>query len=384
MLNAKNLSLTAGAILTIGGCVAQAGPAPTVPTPEPEKVESIYDKIWRLPVIYSNDQNRVIQEFRFVGRLNVDSYNVNSDLGSDQDWIVRRMRVGGKLTFLRDFLLHVEVDLDPQDPRPLYSRLTDAALTWKPCEAFRLSAGKLSVEFGLDGATSSNELLTTERSNLSNNLWFPEQYIAGVNVAGKARGWQWSSGVYSGGTTSPEFGNFDAGNFWVSSLGYDFSKKFGVKKALLRADYVYNDPNPESDATRPFENIGALVFQLDATKWGVSAEVTGGLGFGAQSDAAGFGVMPWVMLTDHLQLVARYNYIASEDPRGLRFSRYENVLTTRRGDEYQDVYVGLNYYFYGHKLKLQTGWQYVEMKDSSNSGGAYSGWSWLSGLRIYF
>lgn len=384
MLNAKNFSLTLGAILAIGGGVAQAGPAPMVAAPEPEKVESIYDKIWRLPVLYSNDQNRVIQEFRFVGRLNVDCYNLNSDLGTDQDWRVRRLRIGGKVTFLRDFLLHVEVDLDPQDPRPLYNRLTDAALTWKPCEAFHLAVGKLSVGFGLDGATSSNELLTLERSNLSNNLYFPEQYMSGVHVSGRARGWQWATGLFSGGTMSPEFGNFDAGNFWVSSVGYDFGPKLGVRKALLRADYVYNDPNPESDATRPLEQIGALVFQLDATKWGVSAEVTGGLGYGTQSDAAGFLVMPWCMLTEKLQLVGRYTCIASDEPRGLRFTRYENVLATGRGDEYQELYVGLNYYLYGHKLKLQTGWQYVEMKDSSNSGGAYSGWSWLSGLRIYF
>lgn len=377
----------AGALVALGaGAVVQAGQEPAVQAlaPAAEKEESIYDKLWKIPVLYSNPDGVFIQEFRFVGRLNLDYYNLNSSLGWDQDWVVRRLRVGAKVKFLKDFLLHVEVDLQPQTPDPLYSRLTDAALTWAPCEAFQLSAGKLSVGFGLDGATSSNELLTTERSNLSNNLWFPTQYMSGVSVAGKAKGWQWQGGVYSGGTTSPEFGNFDAGNFGVLSVGYDFSKKLGVKKALLRADYVYNDPNPESNATRPFEQIGALVFQLDAERWGVSAEVTGGLGYGTQSNAAGFGLMPWVMLTDKLQLVARYNFIASEDPRGIRFNRYDNVLATGRGDQYQDVYVGLNYYLYGHKLKLQTGWQYTDMQDSSNTGGAYNGWSWLTGLRIYF
>lgn len=374
----KSLLLPAGMLWLVLGGRGLAGAS------SPDQPESIYDRLWRVPVLYSDPENAVIQEFRFVGRLNLDAYNLDGDRGTDQDGVVRRLRVGGKLKFLHDFLLHVEVDLQPQDPRPLYNRLTDAALVWKPCEAFQLAAGKLSVGFGLDGATSSNELLTLERSNLSNNLYFANQYTSGVNVSGHARGWQWNTGLYSGGTISPEFGNFDAGNFWVGSVGYDWGKRLGVKKALLRLDYVYNQPNPESDATQPFEHIGALVWQLDAEKWGVSAEATGGLGYGTQSDAAGVLVMPWVMLTEKLQLVGRYTYIASKEPGGVRFTRYENVLARGRGDDYREIYVGLNYYLYGHKLKLQTGWQYVDMQDSSNRGGAYSGWSWVSGLRMYF
>lgn len=384
----KTLLLAAAATALFLSCRLLAGELPALHAARagdaPAKEESIYDRLWRIPVLYSNEHAAFIQEFRFVGRLNLDYYNLDSDLGADQDWVVRRLRVGTKVKFLHQFLLHVEVDLQPQTPDPLYNRLTDAQLVWMPHEAFHLSLGKLQVQWGLDGSTSSNQLLTLERSNLSNNLWFPTQYASGVNISGQAHGWQWATGLYSGGTESPEFGNFDAGTFSVSNLGYDFGPRLGVKKALLRADYVYNQPNPESNVTRPFEHIASLVFQLDATKWGVSAEATGGLGFGTQSDAAGALLMPWIMLSDRLQLVARGTYIASRDPRGLRFNRYENVLATGRGNEYRELYVGLNYYLYGHKLKLQTGWQYVDMQDSTNTGGAYSGWSWVSGLRVYF
>lgn len=363
--------------------VVEAAPIPALAEPAPGSMP-IADKIWRVPVIYSNEKSSVIQEFRFVGRLNLDAYNVDSNIGTDEDWVVRRLRAGAKMKFLHDFLLHVEADFSPQDPTPFYSRLTDAYIAWNPVPAFRLAVGKLAVEFGLDGSTSSNELLTLERNNVSNNLWFPQQYISGVNISGKAGAWQWSTGIYSGGTVSPEFGNFDAGNFWLASIGYDFAKQLGVNRALLRADYVYNDPHPESDATRPFENIGALVFQLDAGRWGVSAEVTAGQGFGTQSDAFGTSAMPWFMLTDRLQFVTRYTYIASADPHGVRFNRYENVLTSAKGDEYQEFYVGLNYYIYGHRLKLQTGLEYVSMRDSLSDGGNYRGWSWVSGLRVYF
>ena len=59
-----------------------------------------------------------------------------------------------------------------------------------------------------------------------------------------------------------------------------------------------------------------------------------------------------------------------------------NSIVEGLGDRYTEVYLGLNYYWYGHKLKLQSGVQYLEMRDRANDGGAYSGWSWTTGLRV--
>ena len=72
----------------------------------------------------------------------------------------------------------------------------------------------------------------------------------------------------------------------------------------------------------------------------------------------------------------------SDDDNGVRFARYEREIAGGRGDEYSEVYVGLNYYWYGHKLKLQTGLQYANMDDRAADGGAYSGWAWTTGFRI--
>ncbi len=361
---------------------AQAGPVSTA-APEPTE-KSIYEKIWGVPVLYSNKDNAFLQEFRFTGRLHLDVFSQDSDLGSEQDWIVRRTRFGFKAKFLQDFTMHVEADYDLQNPRPAYARLTDAYLAWEPCKAFKLTVGKQSVKFTLDGGTSSNELITIDRSNIATNFWFPTEYISGVTVSGKHEGWQWNLGWFSGGTETKEFGNFDAGNFFLSSVGYDFGKALGVDKALVRFDYLHNDRNAESNATRSFENIASLVFQLEEGKFGFSAEATGGTGFGRQSDAFGFQIMPSYKITDKLQAVARYTHIASEDPDGVRFSRYETFATGGRGDEYNEYYVGLNYYLYGHKLKVQTGWTYADMEDSAGNGGEYHGWTWTTGLRLSF
>nr|MDQ3625313.1 OprO/OprP family phosphate-selective porin [Verrucomicrobiota bacterium] len=331
-------------------------PSATAPRPavEPPK-KSGFDRLWDSLTFYKNDESDFLNEFRFVGRAQFDQYMVDSALGHDQDWIVRRLRFGGKGRLFHHLDFHAEVEMDPQNDDPAYRRLTDAYLAWNFSKAVKFIAGKHSVKFTLDGSTSSKELLTIDRNNTANNFWFPAEYIPGVSLSGEIGPWVYNTGFYSGGSESPEFGNFDAGNFWLGSIGYDFGKQIGVEQALLRADYVFNDPNAESTFTRSFEQIASLVFIFDAKRWGVSADVTAGRGSVQQSDAFGVVLMPWVNITDKLQFVGRYNYIASDEPNGVRFSRYENFQTSGRGDEYHEFYAGLNYFFYGHRLKVQTG-----------------------------
>ena len=49
---------------------------------------------------------------------------------------------------------------------------------------------------------------------------------------------------------------------------------------------------------------------------------------------------------------------------------------------YHEIYAGLNYFLYGHKLKWPTGIQYVTMDDHADDGGEYSGWQFVTGIRI--
>jgi phosphate-selective porin OprO/OprP len=92
--------------------------------------------------------------------------------------------------------------------------------------------------------------------------------------------------------------------------------------------------------------------------------------------------MPFVNLTDKLQIVARYTHLSSDEPNGVRLGTYENGVVAGRGDDYDEQYIGANYFFYGHKLKLQTGVQFADMSDRANDGGRYSGVSWTTGVRV--
>jgi phosphate-selective porin OprO/OprP len=343
--------------------------------------ESAFDRIWAVPQIHKDDDADILNELRLVGRLHLDNYVLDSDVGDASDLVIRRARLGVRARLFNKLDARVEADLDLEGG-PLYSRLTDAHLAWEFSEAAKLTVGKQSVKFTLDGSTSSNDLLTIDRSNLANNLWFTEEYIPGVSLSGSSGAWSYNSGLFSGGRDNGEFGDFDGGYFWLGSVGRDFGDALGVDKAVLRADYVYNDPDPDSDFTRPFQNVAALVLMLDDGGWGLSGDIVVGDGFLGQSDAFGATLLPWVSLTDRLQLAGRYAYLKSDEPNGLRFARYENVVSQGRGDRYHELYAGLNYKIYGNKLKAQTGLTYANMRDRAGDGGAYDGVTWTTALRL--
>lgn len=359
------------AALALGPEVASAQSPSETPS-----VVNPFEGVWDSLTLHKGPDS----ELRLVGRLHLDNYMLRSDLGDASDFVARRARVGAKGR-VGKFEAHLETELDLEGGQ-LYSRLTDAYVAWKFSDAARVGLGKQSVKFTLDGATSSNELLTIDRSNVANNFWFTDEYIPGVTLSGKNGKWSYNSGIFSGGRKNREFGHFDAGKFLLASVGRDFGKELGVKKAVLRADYVYNEPDSGSDFTRPFETIGSLVLILDSGGWGFSGDLIAGDGALGESDAFGLTAMPWFELTDDLQLVGRYTFVRSDEANGVRLARYENVVTSGRGDRYSELYGGLNYYIYGHKLKLQTGLTWADMRDRATDGGAFDGWTWTTALRV--
>jgi phosphate-selective porin OprO/OprP len=114
----------------------------------------------------------------------------------------------------------------------------------------------------------------------------------------------------------------------------------------------------------------------------VRTDLSAATGYLGQSDLWGVMANPFMNVTDKLQFVGRYTFLESERPNGLRLALYESVVAPGRGDRYNELYGGANYYFYGHKLKLQSGVQWAHMKDRANDGGAYSGVAWTTGLRV--
>lgn len=348
-----------------------------------EKEDSVYDTVWKnFTELYDDSSNPVIQKVLFSGRFQYEYATLDADQGDRSEWNVRRLRVGPKITFLKRFVLHAEVELNPQEHNPFYQRFTDFYLQWSRNPKLVATVGKHGAPFTMDGATSSKELLAIDRSNLSNNIWFPQEYIPGVSVNGKVNQWTYRVGAYSGGAMDREFGRFNGSVFTLGSVGYDFAKRLRSKEALLTANYVYQPPDRDNTFTRQLRRITSANFRFERERWGTRADLSIAKGYLGQSDMWAVMLMPFVNVTKKFQIVSRYTAIDSESPNGVRLATYESSIVPGRGDRYNEGYLGANYFFYGHKLKLQSGLQFADLDDRANDGGAYSGVSWVTGIRV--
>jgi phosphate-selective porin OprO/OprP len=230
--------------------------------------------------------------------------------------------------------------------------------------------------------TSSKELIAIDRSNLANNIWFTEEYVPGLSVAGKLDKLSYHVGVYSSGDINRGFGDSNGGEFWLGTVGYDFAERLGVDEALLNVNIVSNEPDENNGFTPALEQVSSVNLSLESGRWGLQGDLSLARGYFGQSDLVGAMLMPYYNLRNSVQLVARYTRVDSDDANGVRFARYERELVSGRGDDYREIYFGANYYFYGHKLKLQTGVQYADMDDRARDGGAHAGWAWTTGFRV--
>ncbi len=361
---------------------------------EPDVFKSLMDDAWDKVVLYKNPENPYIQKLAFTGRAQLDYAMIEGDgdiaagvNDSDLDYDFggwRRLRGGFKATVFNDFTLHAEGDFET-DENPWYQRLTDAYVAWGPCEAFELKVGKQGMAFTLDGSTSSKELLTIDRNNLSNNFWFTNEYVPGITASGKIGNWLYNAGVFTQGEEDGEFGNFDGGTSWLASIGYDLSGLTGGDESLVMLDYVFNEETPSNPSiftNRSLGNVFSLNYRFGKEAFGFRGDMTYADGFLGQSDIWGLVLMPYYNFTDKLQAVFRYTFIESSDDNGVRFARYESEAVGNRGDQYQEAYLGLNYFIYGHKLKIQSGLQYVSMRDQADDGGAFDGLAWTTGFRL--
>lgn len=354
-----------------------------------KKPPSTYDKIWTNFTDWYNDaESPVVQRVLFTGRWQHDLAIVDHDGGTYKESNIRRVRFGPRITFFKDYLFHAELEVNPQERNPFYVRFTDLYVAWQKNPKSVIQVGKQSIPFTQEGATSSKELITIDRSNLANNIWFTQEYMPGVSVSGRVAPWTYRAGFYSSGERNRELGEFNGGVFTLFLAGYDFGKKLGVKEATLTGNYLYQRPDSDLTAalnnlfTKKFEHIASVHFKLEQPKWGFRGDVSKTAGYSNQPDLLGMMAMPYYNFTDKWQAVFRFTHLDSDALNGLSLNTYENKVVAGRGDEYNESYLGLNYFIYGHKLKIQTGLQFEDMKDAANDGGAFSGTSFTTGFRI--
>ena len=343
-----------------------------------------YDALWSRATLYEDPDNKVVQRFALSGRAQAEWVYYDADQGDYDDSLWRRFRFGFKADVAGNWTAHLEGDFDlNKSIDDSYQRLTDAYIAWSPGNNWKIKGLKHSAGFTLDGYTSSRKLLTPERNNLSNNLWYTDEYFTGLSAAGECReNLHCSLGVYST-EDSDEISQLEAGFFTLLSMGHDFGPALGQDKLMLRGFHVYNNQDGNA-ATPEYRHIASLISEWESGDWGLWADISAGWGYDGQSNVTGIVAMPFYYMTPRQQAVFRFTWIHSDDDNGIRVGRYENEIISGRGDEYREWFAGFNWFFYGHKLKWQNGLQYTEMDDNDGGDGEYQGWGFASVVRIYW
>ena len=356
---------------------AQAGPASS-PSSETND-QSIYEQIWGMTKFYENKDNPFIQSVRLTGRYHGQYHWTRLDTGDNDEWEHRRFRIGLEVAFAHNFLLKGEM-VSAAGMENFYDGFTELYLQWKPDPRFALQVGYQKPKFTYDWTTSSRYILTFERSMLLNQ--FRPDYAPGITLGGKVGKFDYYLGAFS---NEPDndvlngFTEFNGGSSYIAQIGYEFGKAWGLELAHARLEYLYSDINRDSRILNVFEHGVAASLQVRQGRKEVVAELLHGQG--ESSRAYGLWVMPSYMITDKLQVVARYQAAFSDEPEGLAGQRrYERFAGAGRGERYQAGYLGFNYFLYGHKLKLMGGVEYADMDGPKG----YNGWTGLVGVRVFW
>jgi hypothetical protein len=183
-----------------------------------------------------------------------------------------------------------------------------------------------------------------------------------------------------------EFGRFDGGISYGTGLGYDLKESLGLDKADWRLDWLHSDSEENDTVLNKYEDIISSTLWLKDGRWSFVAEAF--LATGGAPDVFGFYLQPtYDVIPEKLQLVGRYSVSTGDGAESVSLQkRYEaqapNLESGGKGETYQSIYLGLQYFIYGDRLKFLAGAEYSHL--SGGSGRDYEGLTFLSGVRFSF
>ena len=375
--------------------------------------------------------NPYVQSLVFEGRFHWNAAYVDGEGTNGQDFSEdytdsRRFRLGAKIGFLKYFSYKGVVNLvDDQrfnggELDYGYQDFDESYFTFDATKAFgisqldllTLSYGRIKWHGGLEARTSSNALLTVERSAISNKLYQSARPTGFVVNAQKGR-LNAFAGIYSSDEGTDEFGvddgNVEGWGGWNDGLIYNAEVLYAATDDLRFGwEFLYNNADERlnnEDSLLDYRWASTLSAEYAIGNGGVNLE--GFYGDNGdermQSNAARRGNFWGVVVTPYywiipakLQAVVQYQYAGAEEDQGIRVnSRYvratnyggggnPNVVNGGRGDELHTLYAGLNYLICGDNLKIQAGAEYTNLQTPNAGDGDVDALTWLVGFRSSF
>ena len=373
--------------------LAASSAATLIPAAEAAEKEEGWKSLWDLATLYKDDHNPILQEFKLRGRYQGQYHITDGQGGLDtqDDWEDRRSRFGFDAKMF-DKKIEIRADFQSNDGfRDIYDGLVDAYVRWKPSDAFQLTVGRTKPLIGYyDWLQSTNAQPTFDRSQIFNQLSVDR--AAAITLEGKVQQFTWQTGVYSN-SLDPDrnsfdqaFGEFNGGYSFSLGVGYDFSKALDVKKADFRIDYLHSDREVDSDVLNRYDDIVSSTFWVQDGDWSVVVEGFYAAG-GDGNDGDVFGAFiqgTYDIVPKTLQLVGRYSFSAGDGEQSLRRqTRYESLVVNGRGDSYNALYLGAQYFIYGDKLKFLAGAEYSQL-DGGPAASEFEGVTYQAGIRFSF
>lgn len=363
---------------------------------------TLCDQLWSVPLLYKNEANPWLEELALQGHLQTQYAAGSNAAGSFStahlpesstwdDLDVRRFRVGLRARALGNWKLQSLFDIYPDCEPRIYKGIAETYISYAPGDAFTASVGKAELKFTREQEVATAEYLPFERSQLVNQFYGGEltgAWIAGKGIAG---GWLYGLGVFSN-QRDDEWTHFHGGAITLAKVGYNYTRGSGFDLAQAQVHYLHNSAPGYRDnsgdlASPMFSDCIAISNDLTKGKFSLATELFWGDGTKGQADVFGCTAMPSYFLLEKLQLVTTFQLAGSPQPNGICLpARYEALAPDtgdKRGDAYFAGYAGLNYYLYGHKLKVMTGAKFSHLAGGSG-GGNYDGWTWLAGARTAF
>ncbi|MBX3462265.1 MAG: hypothetical protein KF830_03770 [Planctomycetes bacterium] len=366
-------------LLVAGSLAAQAptAPAPTASTAGPKLRPSPEGPLENLGLLYRSNTDPVLNELWFLGRYHGQYHWADGSNGDDEGYETRRFRIGGQARFVDRLTVHAQM-VSGTDFEPFYNGFTELWVGWRFDDAAVLSVGQQKHRFTHDRNVSSRNLNVIERSQLTN--MFGLDYTPAVTLSGRKGPWAYYGGVFSNATGTDmwdAFTELDSGWSALASVTYDFGRSLGTDTAFLNVSGVWSKANENATNLDYFDQGLATALILTDGSVSLITELTAGLG-NPNGDAIGLNLQPGWFLTDELQLVARYQFAASDGDNGLLAQRrYERAAGMTSGDRYQAGYLGLNHYIAGHRVKVLTGIEYASL-------GGEDCWTFTVAFRLFW
>lgn len=324
--------------------------------------------------------SKFVESLQIRGRVQTQAayVEVENDDGSDDysTLEVRRARIGLRGSLPHKVRAQLEANLVPGSSLSMRS----AFLEWREYKPAYIKVGLDKPFSSIEENTSSASILTIERSLVNAVAGGAPGALNGVSLSGTQSVLLYGAGVYTD-TENRNKDNEDAKYLFNAMAGVKLDALVGEGNTLLLRGAYLNSDDPNGAVGGNFDDVIIVGGKLGLGAFGLQAEYF--LSDNDGDEIKGFYVMPSFDISEKLQLVGRLEMADSDKARGIQApSRYarraaslkdvvddegSTLARPSRGDEYQSLYVGLNYYITGNGNKLMFGVEAAEL-DNTDAG----------------